>query len=520
MRDTLRHRIREHLALARFALRWLPLAALIAVPVGSASALFLWALERATAARAAAPWLLYGLPACGAVIGAVYHRWGRSVEGGNNLIVECIHDAGAPVPRRLTPLILLSTVATHLFGGSAGREGTAVQMGGGLASAVARGLGLSSADSKVALTAGVAAGFGAVFGTPLAGAVFAMEVLVVGAMRYEALVPCLVASVLSDLVCRAWGIRHTAYAVAPLAGAELGAVLLAKAALAGAAFGVVGLLFAEGLHGLTAAWKRLVPSPWLRPVTGGVAVIVLARLAGTTDFLGLGVSSADPAAVTIVSAFRAGGAGAWSWAAKLLFTVTTLAAGFKGGEVTPLFYIGATLGNALSRALSAPTDLFAALGFVAVFAGAANTPLACTVMGVELFGGQGAPYGWARARTARSRTPATARCARSARELPGPHRRKKGMKLAALLKETRAERRISQRQLADVCRVPASLVCRVERGADARLSTWLNLFEGLGSELRFELQETAEDMAGWLADEAEKRRRRRDEGLCTGKDRW
>lgn len=394
MRNTLRHRVREHLTLALYALKWLPLAAAIALPVGSVCALFLWALQRATAARFSYPWLLYGLPVCGALIGWAYHRWGRSVEGGNNLIVECIHDAGARVPRRMTPMILLSTVATHLFGGSAGREGTAVQMGGSLASVVARALRLSPADSKVALTAGIAAGFGAVFGTPLAGAVFAMEVLVVGAVRYEALVPCLLASILSDGVCRAWGIHHTVYIVAPLSVSDmgpggLGIGLCVKAAVAGMLFGLVGLLFSEGLHGLSSTWKRLVPSPWLRPVTGGVAVIVMVWLTGTRDFLGLGVSSPDAAATTIVSSFHAGGAGAWSWAGKLSFTLTTLASGFKGGEVTPLFFIGSTLGNALSRILSAPTDLFAALGFLAVFAGAANTPLACTVMGVELFGGSG-----------------------------------------------------------------------------------------------------------------------------------
>ncbi len=397
MRDSLKHRGREHLAIARYALRWLGISAALALPVGSVCALFLFALERATAARLAAPRLLYGLPLCGAAIGAVYHRWGRSVEGGSNLIVESIHDAGAGVPRRMTPLILLSTVATHLFGGSAGREGAAVQMGGSLAGAVARVLRLSPAESRVALTAGVAAGFGAVFGAPLAGAVFAMEVLVVGAMRYEALVPCLAASVLSDQVCRAWGIHHVFYAVAPLSAADLGwgglgAGLCVKAAVAGAGFGLVGLLFSEGMNGLSIAWKRLIPSPWLRPLSGGIAVICLVWVSGTRDFLGLGVASPDASVVTIVSSFRAGGCGAWSWAGKLLFTLTTLAAGFKGGEVTPLFFIGANLGNAFSRLLSAPTDLFAALGFAAVFAGAANTPLACTIMGIELFGGQGAIF--------------------------------------------------------------------------------------------------------------------------------
>ena len=393
VKRTLLHRLREHAELAAYAAKWLPLSAVIAAAVGSACALFLWALDLATATRFGTPALLYALPFAGAAIGAVYHRWGRSVEGGNNLIVESIHGPGVVVPARMTPLILGSTVLTHLFGGSAGREGTAVQMGGSLASEIARLLGLKPEDAKVALTAGVAAGFGAVFGTPLAGAVFAMEVLTVGSMRYEALVPCLAASVLADWTCRGWGIHHTVYAVSALTPealgwAGLGMLLCAKAALAGAAFGAASLLFSEMTHGLTAAFKRAVASPVLRPLAGGALVIALTFAVGSRDFLGLGVTSPDAAATTIVSCFHAGGAGIWSWLWKTVFTAVTLGSGFKGGEVTPLFFIGASLGNALSRLLSAPTDLFAALGFAAVFAGAANTPLACTIMGIELFGGQ------------------------------------------------------------------------------------------------------------------------------------
>jgi H+/Cl- antiporter ClcA len=383
-----RRKAGEQAAVAVYALKWLPLSVGIGAPVGLASAAFLLTLDWATGRRVANPWLLYLLPAAGALVGLVYHSFGGESHRGHDLLIEQIHEPRAGVPRRMGPLVFAGTVITHLFGGSAGREGTAVQMGGAISSAVGRVLGLQGGALRVALMAGVAAGFGSVFGTPLAGAVFALEVLAIGTVRYDALFPCLAASVAADWTCRAFGVHHTAYAIAPLVSPDGGfdALLALKAALAGAIFGLAGLAFAELTHALRGGFARLSASPVLRPVLGGLAVIALTLLTGTRDYLGLGVTSADPAAVTIVSSFHAGGAGAFSWAWKLLFTATTIASGFKGGEVTPLFYVGAALGNALSRLLSAPTDLFAGLGLVAVFAGAANTPLACTLMGIELFG--------------------------------------------------------------------------------------------------------------------------------------
>lgn len=390
---------REHLWLGAYVLKWLALAAPLGAMVGSACALFLWALERATATRFEQPWLLFLLPLAGAAISALYGRFGRASEGGNNLLMDAIHgpqqgDSAVVVPRRMAPLILVATVATHLFGGSAGREGTAVQMGGSLASAWSGWLRLSREDTRTLLMCGIAAGFGGVFGTPLAGAIFALEVLAVGRMSYDALIPCLIAAVIGDQACVAWGIHHTHYAIAPGVVPQPGGVahldwlLAAKVALAALGFGLASVLFAEATHGLGQAFKKSIKRPILRPVVGGLLVIALTYLLGTRDYLGLGVSSPDPRAVTILSCFTIGGAGAWSWWWKLLFTSVTLGSGFKGGEVTPLFFIGAALGNALAQVLGAPVDLFAALGFVAVFAGATNTPLACTLMGIELFGSQ------------------------------------------------------------------------------------------------------------------------------------
>ena len=250
---------REHLALGAYVIKWFCLVAPIGAAVGSACALFLWALERATATRIEQPWLLFLLPLAGAVITWLYEWIGKSAAGGNNLIMDSIQghendDSSVIVPRRMAPLILVTTVITHLFGGSAGREGTAVQMGGSMAAAVGRWLKLSNADTKILLMAGIAAGFGGIFGTPLTGAVFAIEVLALGRMNYQALIPCLIASVVSDWACRAWGIHHTQYAIsgatAQLGGGQFDWVLGGKVALAAVAFGLASVLFAELTHGI------------------------------------------------------------------------------------------------------------------------------------------------------------------------------------------------------------------------------------------------------------------------------
>ncbi|HWE03735.1 MAG TPA: voltage-gated chloride channel family protein [Tepidisphaeraceae bacterium] len=390
---------REHAALASHVLKWLLIAIPLGIVVGSAVALFLWALDRATQIRWSTdmgngiPWLLFLLPVGGIGIGLVYQLFGKSVEGGNNLIMEQIHEPGGGVPSRMAPLVLIGTVVTHLFGGSAGREGTAVQMGGSIASTIGRWLKLSPIDTRTLLMAGVAAGFGAVFGTPLTGAIFAVEVLAIGLVSFQSMIPCLIASVVGDNVTAAWGIHHTHYYIGTVIRMGLvhdipglNLALLGKVALASVAFGLASVVFAELAHSLHRIYKWIMPWPAFRPALGGVLVIALAFLVGP-DFLGLGVV-ADPHhvnQVTIVSAFHAGGATYWSWWWKILFTGVTLSSGFKGGEVTPLFFVGAALGNTMGRLLGAPVDLFAGLGLVGVFAGATNTPLACTIMGIELF---------------------------------------------------------------------------------------------------------------------------------------
>ncbi len=388
--------LRQHVEQAQFLGRWILLAVPLGIVVGSTVAFFLWSLNWATEVRESTttsngvPWLLYLLPVAGVGIVGLYLWAGKSADRGNNLIMDEIHQPGGGVPARMAPLVLVTTVVTHLFGGSAGREGTAVQIGGSVASALGRAIGLNEHETRLLLMAGIAAGFGAVFGTPLAGAIFAIEVLTVGKMNYEAIIPCLPASFVGDRMCMAWGTHHTIYTIQPLlekagegTAGPVDALLTLKVMVAAITFGLAGVLFAELTHGLARLFHR-IRWPLLRPVVGGAAVIGLAFLLGA-DYLGLGVT-APAGHVSIVSAFSPGGATPWSWLWKIILTAVTLSCGFKGGEVTPLFFVGATLGNVMAVILHAPVDLFAGLGFVAVFAGATNTPLACIVMGLELFG--------------------------------------------------------------------------------------------------------------------------------------
>lgn len=383
----------EQLSIANYLLKWTVLVSPMAIAVGSIVALFLWLLDKVTLLRWQNGWLLYLLPLAGILIYFLYQLVGKKTEAGNNLIIDEIHEPDGGVPARIAPLVLATTLLTHLFGGSAGREGTAVQMGGGIASLMGRWIKLNPEDLRILLMAGIAAGFAAVFGTPVTGTIFAMEVIAIGRMKYDALFPCLVASLVANFTCTGWGIQHTVYAIQFTHSDTNGFLgidymLIGKTILAGIAFGLTAYLFGETQHQVKNLANRFIKIKWLIPAIGAFIIIGLTFALGTRDYLGLGVQSENANGISIVHAFNQGGVEHWSWLWKLIFTAITLGTGFKGGEVTPLFFIGAALGNTLAWVGGAPVDLFAALGFIAVFAGATNTPIACTIMGVELFGGE------------------------------------------------------------------------------------------------------------------------------------
>lgn len=366
-----------YLRIFSFTIKWLLVAGIVGIFAGSASAFFLISLDWLTEYRGENFWLYYLLPIVGLIIGLLYHYLGKSVEGGNNQIIDAIIHPRARIPWRMAPLVLIGTLLTHLVGGSAGREGTAVQMSGSLADQLNRIFPFEEKDRKILLICGVSAGFASVFGTPLAGTIFALEVFIIGRMRYEALIPALFAAVIADMACKALGATHTLYLVPDIAAVN--PINLLFAIVAGLAFAFAGWLFSWSIPFFKQYFNRIQYPP-VRPVLGGTIVLILLLSIGDFRLAGLGIP-------TIVESFSI--QQSYSLVAlKMLLTALTLAAGFKGGEVTPLFFIGATLGSALSVIIPLPISVLAAMGFVAVFSAAANTPIACVLMGIELFGAQ------------------------------------------------------------------------------------------------------------------------------------
>ncbi len=367
----------EFLPNFKFTIKWLLGAGVVGLLVGSASAIFLISLKWVTNYRETNVWIIMFLPLAGFIIGWVYHRYGTSVVKGNNQILEEFYRPQKTIPLKMAPLVLFGTLATHLFGGSAGREGTAIQMGGAIADQFPKWFKLENEDRKILITIGVAAGFASVFGTPLAGAIFALEWLVIGRIRYEAILPAFLGAFVAHYTCEdLWLVQHTPYSI-PIVP-PLDTLKILWIIPAGICFGLAANLFAKATHAWTALFNSQIKYPPLRPFIGGILVAILVFAMGTTKYIGLGIP-------TIVDSFSEN-LPWYDFLAKIGMTSLTLGAGFKGGEVTPLFYTGATLGNALSGIIPLPMALLAGMGFVAVFSGATNTPLACTLMGIELFG--------------------------------------------------------------------------------------------------------------------------------------
>lgn len=358
-----------------FLIKWIPLSIVVGGLTGSASAFFLESLNWATAFRENNLFIIAALPVAGLIIGLVYHYWGESVVKGNNQILDEYSKPRKLIPLKMAPMVLFGTVITHLFGGSAGREGTAVQMGGAIADQFSWVFKLRPRDRKILLIIGISAGFASVFGTPLAGTIFALEVLVIGRMSYEAIVPSLFTAVIADYTCSLWGVGHTHYSISEVPSISMQNFFWVI--FVGLCAGFASILFSKANHFWAKEFKRIKYPP-LRPFVGGFAIATLFFISGSTKYLGLGVP-------TIVESFTVQQP-FYAFLVKILLTSFTLGAGFKGGEVTPLFFVGATLGSALSFFVPLPIALLAGVGFVSVFSGATNTPLACTVMGIELFG--------------------------------------------------------------------------------------------------------------------------------------
>ena len=356
---------------------WVTVSSLIGMGMGVLSAFFLKSLAVVTAIREVNPWLLLGLPLIGMATVFCYERFGGESKRGNNLVIERANGGMEKVPLQLIPLTLFGTIATHLFGGSVGREGTAVQMGGALAEKIAALFKLGPLDKEIAIICGISGGFSSVFGTPLAGCLFALEVLCIGKLRTTALVPSVITAFVAYGTTVLLKVSHTHYQVGELP--KFSIQLLLKLLVCAILFGLVSRLFSWGIRQLKATYAKFINNPILRIGFGAAVVLILVFVMGTTRYNGLSLPLLEEA--------FSGEHHTWDFLNKLILTVFSLGAGFQGGEVTPLFEIGATLGATLAQVLAIPVGFVAALGFIGVFAGATNTPIACFVMGVELFGG-------------------------------------------------------------------------------------------------------------------------------------
>lgn len=351
----------------------------IGIIVGSFSALFLVGLELATTARISNDIWIMLLPLGGAIIGIGYHYLSKGVEEESNLLISEMIQPKKRIHWKLAPLVFTGTLLTHLFGGSAGREGTAVQMGGAIADQFGRFFKAAQLNRRILLRMGVAAGFAGVFGTPIAGVLFAFELNRKIKLDVKGFVPILLVSFLADLACQFWGVGHTEYTVAQLPDFSFESIVFVL--LAAITFGLTSFVFSLSKKYLTSSLKQLLPNSIVRITLGGLILAVVALTLNLKSYLGLGIPVIENAFVE--------NSGMEVFFLKVVFTVFTLAVGFKGGEATPLFFIGATLGSALSLYFPLPISFLAGLGFIAVFAGATNTPLACAAMGIEMFGASG-----------------------------------------------------------------------------------------------------------------------------------
>lgn len=355
--------------------QWLLLALLIGVAAGSASAFFLVSLDWVTKFRELQPEIIWLLPIGGLFIGLVYHYYGQSVVAGNNLILQEYDQPKRTIPLKMAPFVLMGTLITHLFGGSAGREGTAVQMGATIADQFTRVFKLETIDRKTILIMGISGGFAAVFGTPLAGALFAVEVVYFSGLQPKSIIWSFITAYVAHYTVLLWSVSHTHYHIPQVPEISISVIFWIVGC--SVIFGFASMLFSRS----TQFWSHifsLVTYPPLRPFVGGIVIASVVYAIDTTKYIGLGIPMLTGAFVQ-ANAIQ-------DFAIKILFTSFTLGAGFKGGEVTPLFIVGATLGSALSVFVPLPIALLAGLGFVAVFSGATHTPIACSVMGIELFG--------------------------------------------------------------------------------------------------------------------------------------
>lgn len=359
--------------------RWILLALLVGGIVGSIGTLFHYSIEEATALRLTYHWLLYLLPLGGLLIVWLYRASGLTKDKGTNLIIASIRSDEERITLRMSPLIFISTTLTHLLGGSSGREGAALQLGGSLATFIGHKLHLDQNDCRIMTMCGMSAAFAALFGTPIASAVFSMEIISVGIMHYAALVPSVVAALVGYGIANSCGVTPTHFTILNIP--ELSFLSAGQSILLAMACAGISIIFCFMLHGAHKLYGKYFKNPYLRIAVGGMLVIALTLLVQSRSYLGAGMD--------VITKAASGTAAKQDFLLKMLFTALTLGAGYKGGEIVPSFFVGATFGAAFGPLLGLPASFASAIGLVSLFCGVTNCPLSAFILSLELFGPEG-----------------------------------------------------------------------------------------------------------------------------------
>ncbi len=366
----------------RTSIKWILIGIVTGAAGGAVGIAFSYVMDRATAARDAHPWLLYCLPLAGLAIVSLYYLLHDRNDRGTDLVISAIHSS-EEVPLRIAPLMFVSTVLTHLCGGSAGREGAALQIGASVGEHIGELFHFNENDKRVMIMCGMSACFSAFFGTPMASAIFSMEVVSVGVMYYAALVPCVISSFVAHSLAGRYGVAWEHFPVE-----NLPAFTFANAAIIGALAvlcAVLSVVFCEILHRTAHFFKRYIPNPFLRTVAGGCIIIAMTLLAGTRDYNGAGLE-------VIERCFATGKVAPEAFLLKMVFTAVTLGCYYKGGEIVPTFYVGAAFGCLFGMITGFCTPLCTAVGMGSMFCGVTNSPIASLLICFELFGYDGMPY--------------------------------------------------------------------------------------------------------------------------------
>lgn len=365
----------------RLLLRWVVFGALLGVIMGLVGAAFVHCIHAGTAFRESHPWVLLTLPVGGLLIVWLYRITRNHNDRGTNMVIASIRSE-AELPMQMAPLIFISTIITHTCGGSAGREGAALQLGGSIGSMLGKCFKLRERDRRILILAGMSAAFSAIFRTPIAAAIFAMEVGCIGAMHYAALVPCAVASLTASFTAEQLGLPLSHYDVAEIPELTAGTGL--KIVLLGVLCAGVSIAFCTLLHKTEHLLEKKFPNPYLRILTAAFLLLGLGLVFRTTDFFGIGE--------TAIHGAIAGETVWYAFLVKMLFTAVTIGGGFKGGEIVPSFFIGATFGCLFGQIAGLSPSLCAAAGMMALFCGVTNCPLATLFISAELFGMECVPF--------------------------------------------------------------------------------------------------------------------------------